>query len=119
MPLILFSAGHMALAQTTVEVEFGMDDASLTATRIREGSESQARHGDIYGYQLMTERERSDYRERMRSAPTDQERERLRAEHHEQMQERARERGVALSGPRAGSGSPGWSGPSTPRGGGK
>ncbi len=50
----------------------------------------------IYGSQLMTRRERIEYRARMRAAKTARERERIRAEHHRQMQERARERGFKL-----------------------
>lgn len=50
----------------------------------------------IYGSQLMTEQERSDYRQQMRSKQTEQEREALRQEHHQRMVERARERGIQL-----------------------
>lgn len=50
----------------------------------------------IYGSQLMTRKERLEYRERLRAAKTQEERNRIRAEHHERMQERARERGVKL-----------------------
>lgn len=117
-PLILLMAGPVGFAQTPDEVSSGAHDAPLGATRVREGAESQARYGDIYGYQLMTERERSEYRDRMRSAATDQDRERLRSEHHEQMQERARERGVSLSRPNAGSGSLWWPGAGSARRGG-
>jgi hypothetical protein len=100
LPLVLLMSGHGALAQNASEVGSLLDPGQEAGVRIREGSESQARNGDIYGYQLMTERERSEYRERLRMATTDLERERLRSEHHDQMQERARERGVVLSGPR-------------------
>ena len=50
----------------------------------------------IYGSQLMTQKERLDYRLKIRQAKTVQEREQIRAEHHKQMQERAKERGVTL-----------------------
>lgn len=50
----------------------------------------------IYGSQLMTEQERSEYRAQMRAATTEQEREQIRLEHHREMQERAREMGVEL-----------------------
>ena len=56
-------------------------------------TQSQAR---IYGSQLMTPQERTEYRSRMRAAKTAEERERIRNEHHEQMKVRARERGVTL-----------------------
>lgn len=51
---------------------------------------------EIYGSQLMTERERNEYRDRMRNAKTAEERQRLRYEHHEQMRERAEARGLTL-----------------------
>lgn len=50
----------------------------------------------IYGWQLMTEQERIEHRNKMRSLKTKQEREAYRIEHHKRMQERARERGVTL-----------------------
>lgn len=50
----------------------------------------------IYGSQLMTERERSEYHSRIRSAETNEEREQIRKEHHQVMQERAKGQGVAL-----------------------
>jgi len=50
----------------------------------------------VYGYDLMTEQERTDYQDRMRAAKTDQERETLRSEHHKQMQARAKAQGKAL-----------------------
>lgn len=100
--LLLF--GGVALAQTSVEIAPAPDGGSPSGMQVRDGVESQARHRDIYGYQLMTERERSEYRERMRTAATDQDRDRLRSQHHKEMQARARERGVTLSGSKAGSG---------------
>jgi uncharacterized membrane protein len=70
----------------------------------------------IYGSQLMTRSERTEYRNRLRNAKTAEERERIRNEHHERMQSRARERGVTLpdAPPRRGSGA----GPGSERGGG-
>ena len=50
----------------------------------------------IYGYELMTEQERTEHRNRMRSLKTDGEREQYRLEHHKRMQARAKERGVTL-----------------------
>jgi hypothetical protein len=51
----------------------------------------------IYGSQLMTQQERSEYRAKMRTAKTAEEREQIRKEHHERMKERAAERGVTLT----------------------
>jgi hypothetical protein len=59
--------------------------------------EERARDSDICGYQLMTERERSHYRERVQRGMSGEELERIRSEHREQMQARAKERGVVLS----------------------
>src|SRR5581483_6197101 len=50
----------------------------------------------IYGHQLMTDAERTEYRAKMRALKTPEERQALRAEHHKLMQERAKERGVTL-----------------------
>jgi hypothetical protein len=50
----------------------------------------------IYGSQLMTDRERTEYRNKMQAATNDEEREKIRSEHHALMQERAKARGVAL-----------------------
>jgi hypothetical protein len=51
----------------------------------------------IYGSQLMTQQERSEYRAKMRTAKTAEEREQMRKEHHERMKQRAAERGVTLT----------------------
>ena len=51
----------------------------------------------IYGSQLMTQQERSEFRDRTRTAKTAEEREQIRKEHHERMKERATERGVTLN----------------------
>jgi len=50
----------------------------------------------IYGSQLMTEQERLEHRNKMRTLRTQQEREAYQLEHHNRMQERAKERGVTL-----------------------
>lgn len=59
--------------------------------------ETQSREQmQVYGNQLMTPQERTEYSARMRAATTAAQREQIRKEHHEQMQQRARERGVTL-----------------------
>ena len=50
----------------------------------------------IYGSQLMTQQERTEYRAKMSAAETVGEQEQIRNEHHEQMKERAQARGVTL-----------------------
>ncbi len=63
--------------------------------------EERARDRDICGYQLMTERERAEYRDRARRE-SGQELEQLLSEHRDRMQARAKERGVVLSCDKAG-----------------
>lgn len=53
----------------------------------------------IYGRELMTEQERREYQERMRTLRTEEERRAYREEHHRQMQSRAAERGLTLPEP--------------------
>lgn len=53
-------------------------------------------NNQIYGSQLMTRKERNEYRRRLRAAKTLKERERIRHEHHKRMQERAKARGLKL-----------------------
>ncbi|HQT27649.1 MAG TPA: hypothetical protein PLK99_13830, partial [Burkholderiales bacterium] len=64
---------------------------SLAADQVQTQTRQQ-----IYGSQLMTPQERTEYRAKMRSLKTRQEREAFRLEHHKQMQERARARGMQL-----------------------
>jgi RimJ/RimL family protein N-acetyltransferase len=59
----------------------------------------QLRDRDIYGYELMSDEERREYRNRMQRTTTDQEWARFRAEHQSRMLARSRERGVALPPP--------------------
>ncbi len=98
-------------------------DKDQTKTQDRDKVTQQDRQ--IYGYQLMTAKERAEYRERMRKAKTAEEREQLRKEHHERMKARAKERGMKLpdeppargmgpgggTGPRDGTGPGGGMGP--------
>ncbi len=53
----------------------------------------------IYGRHLLTQQERQEHREQIRSAKSWEEREQLRREHHERMRERARAKGAALPDP--------------------
>ena len=50
----------------------------------------------VFGSQLMTEQERVEHRNAMRTARTDEERAKVRSTHHDQMVLRAQERGVTL-----------------------
>lgn len=98
--LALLTVAAVAAAQGSVATQPLAEVRDSTDQPVRNGAASQARNGDIYGYQLMTERERSEFRERLRLATTEQERDQIRSEHHAQMQARAAERGVTLAGPR-------------------
>jgi uncharacterized membrane protein YgcG len=68
---------------------------TLAAEQIRDQEKLQTQE-QIYGSQLMTEQERSQYITRMHAANTAEERQQIREEHHKLMQERAKERGVIL-----------------------
>lgn len=57
---------------------------------------AHAQQEQIYGGQMMTERERNELRAQMQAATSNEERERIRWEHHQKMQARAKERGTTL-----------------------
>jgi len=81
-------------------------------------TQEQARE-QVYGWELMTEEERLQHREKMRTMTTEEERNRYRQEHHEKMQERAKQQGVELpAGPMPHGKGMGPMGPG-PKGGGK
>ena len=98
--LAVLVVAALALAQSPAQADSPAPVLNKAEQPVRNGSASQARNGDIYGYQLMTERERSEFRERLRAAGSEQEVEQIRHEHHAQMQVRAKERGVTLAGPK-------------------
>ena len=50
----------------------------------------------VYGSQLMTKRERREYRQQMRALKTQEAREEFRRRHHEEMRERAKAMGKSL-----------------------
>lgn len=78
----------------------------------------------IYGSQLMSKAERSEYQTKMRSLKTDKDRDAFRLDHHEKMKVRAAEKGITLpavplgGGPGTGGG-PGQGRPANSSGGGK
>ncbi len=59
-------------------------------------AEQTRRSEPIFGYRMMNDAERDEYREKMRSARSLEERQALRDEHRKLMEARARERGVTL-----------------------
>ncbi len=119
MTLSLLSLGAVAVAQTNERSVSPTQSAVRQEQEVRPGASSREHDGDIYGYQLMTERERGQYRDRLRAATTDQELSQVRSEHRARMQARAKERGVTLSGSRGGGGSVQWALPAAVEGGGK
>lgn len=62
-------------------------------TQIQQKAETQKQ---VFGYQLMTNEERMEMRNKMRAAKTAEEREQIQTEHHERMKLRAKEQGVTL-----------------------
>lgn len=96
----LMAAAVAAASMMTVTVSlFAAEQPSVSAARKSE---------PIYGYRMMSDQERNDYREKMRSARSAGERQSIRDEHRKQMQSRAKERGVTMPdtprGPGAGIG---------------
>ncbi|PJC70781.1 MAG: hypothetical protein CO017_03605, partial [Zetaproteobacteria bacterium CG_4_8_14_3_um_filter_59_5] len=59
------------------------------------GSMPASAEDTVYGRELMTEQERAQERQKMRTMG-DEEREKYRAEKHEQMKERAKEQGKSI-----------------------
>ena len=78
---------------TALSLSILLAGGGLTATSAYAQTQKQE---TIYGSQLMTQKERREYRFKMREAKTTEQREQIRAEHHKLMQERAKERGVKL-----------------------
>lgn len=68
---------------------------ALAADKVQAQDRTQDQE-QIYGSQLMTEQERLEHRNIMRSLKTQEEREAYRMEHHKRMQVRAKEKGVTL-----------------------
>ena len=96
--------------------------AAMIATTVSlfaaEGTaESAARKSEpIYGYRMMNDQERNEFRDKMRNAGSADERQALRDEHRKQMEARAKERGVTLPEPRGPGGGKGPGYGSGPRG---
>lgn len=84
--------GPLLIAAGCAVAAFG---SATAADPVRQEEQSQVRER-IYGSDLMTAQERTEYSNRMRLLRSEEEREQLRKEHHEQMQERAKARGLTL-----------------------
>ena len=72
-------------------------DQDRDRDRLRDSDYSKDDDDEVYGSQLMTERERYQYREQLHSMQTPEQREEFRRQHHENMQQRAKEMGKTLS----------------------
>ena len=68
----------------------------------------------IYGSQLMSDTERTEYQLKMRSLKTDKERTAFRLDHHEKMKVRAAEKGITLPATPLGTGSKAGTGQGRP-----
>jgi len=87
----------LAIFATTSSLWFG--DAQA-----QDQAQAQAQV-QIYGSQLMTSAERTEYQSKMRTLKTDKERDAFRLDHHETMKVRAAEKGVTLPDTPQGAGS--------------
>lgn len=75
----------------------GMSTHALAQDKEQDRDRVQLRDQDrIFGSELMTEQERNEHRNRLRTMKTEQERDAYRLEHHQRMQERARALGAKL-----------------------
>lgn len=85
--IMLTLVNSLLLSTAWAAEEMWADDRTAQTAREQER---------IYGSQLMTEQERSEYREKIHAAPSEEERAKIRMEHHDLMQERAKARGITL-----------------------
>jgi hypothetical protein len=92
---------QLAVLATAVATIAFAGSGALAQDKVQSKTQDQTRDQDrlqdpIYGSQLMTDTERNEHRNQMRSLKTSQEREAYRLEHHKLMQERARVKGITL-----------------------
>ena len=69
---------------------FAVADDNMKSTGSNDSSMQMQSQDQVYGSQLMTEEERTEYRSKLRSAQTAKEREDSRIEHQQKIQDRAR-----------------------------
>jgi hypothetical protein len=70
--------------------------SSAQSSKTTQQATTAAAKEQVFGYQLMTPAERTEYRTKMRALKTQEERDTFRLEHHQKMLERAKEKGVTL-----------------------
>jgi hypothetical protein len=83
----------LILGLALASASWAADSPAQTPDRTQAQKKTQEQ---IYGSQLMTAEERTEYRNKMRAAKTQADKDRIRSEHHTAMQARAKERGVTL-----------------------
>lgn len=91
--LILFAITNL------VVLNFALAEGDEPSEQAQDSVKSQTRDADdevVYGWQIMSPKERAEHRTKMRSLKTKSEREAYRLEHHKLMQERAKQKGVTL-----------------------
>lgn len=88
---VAMAASAQAADQTRDQARDQARDQTRAAQQIQ--TQDQER---VYGSEIMTPQERSEYHNRMRVLKTEQEREAFRLEHHKLMQERAKVQGKTL-----------------------
>ena len=83
--------------------------AMMAAATLFAADQPAPKSEPIYGYRMMNDQERNEFRDRMRNARSADERQAVRDEHRKLMEARAKERGVTLPEPRGpGAGGPGY-----------
>jgi len=93
-------------------VAAAMMTMTVTLFAAEQSAGTTARQSEpIYGYRVMNDQERNDFREKMRSARSADERQSIRDEHRKLMEGRAKERGATLYEPRGPRGPGAGSGP--------
>lgn len=100
---------HVSMLALALCMAMGV--AAPAAAQMQSRDPMQMQDGErIYGSELMTPQERSEYQARMRALKTEPEREAFRLEQHKKMQERAKAQGKTLPDMPPGMG-PGMIGP--------
>lgn len=90
----------ISLGAAAVMLAAALDAAGQQQAQSREQVQARAGKREIIpGSELMTSKEREEYRRRYAAAKTDADREKVRADHIKAMQERARLRGLKLALP--------------------
>ncbi|HET8710634.1 MAG TPA: hypothetical protein VFM32_04620 [Spongiibacteraceae bacterium] len=92
----VFAVAVSSVLSLASQVALADDSNAGRAQSMQQATEQMREREQVYGWQMMSQQERLEYRERMRNLKTHEEREAFRMQHHEQMQQRAKERGVEL-----------------------